>query len=242
MAEIDIGAVCPLHRGAWTLSVAYNFLDWVTHGGSSYMCVNSNGAPAGTSLSNTTYWAQLAKNSSVMPGAVVPFYNVSFLERYPIFWGQSEADTGWLICDGGSDLNGGEVPNLSDRFILGTTDVSAAKETGGSNTTGNTTVGGTISNVATGGATSYTTLALSQIPSHGHSFNQYAGGDGGPTSPGSWGSRQYTKWSTDAAGGSGSHAHSLSGTEHSHTFTGSSHNHSATPPYYKLVYCVKLPE
>lgn len=179
---------------------------------------------------------------AALPGAVIPFYNVEFQGRHPIFWGKSTADTGWVICDGGSDLNGGTVPNLSDRFILGTTDAAKAKETGGSSTTGNATAGGTISNNATGGTTGYTTLALSQIPSHGHTYNQYAGGDGGPSSPGSWGSRQYTKWSTDAAGGSGSHAHGISGTEHSHTFTGSSHNHSATPPYYKLVYCVKLPE
>lgn len=175
-------------------------------------------------------------------GAVVPFYNVSFSGRHPIFWGETEPDSGWIICDGGSDLSGGSVPNLSDRFILGTTDAAKAKETGGSSTTGNTTAGGTISNTAAGGTIGATTLTTRQIPSHTHTFNQYAGGDGGPTSPGSWGSRQYTKWTTDAAGGSESHTHSISGASHNHTFTGRPHSHSFTPPYYKLVYCVKLPE
>ena len=68
-------------------------------------------------------------------GAVVPFYNVTLSGRYPIFWGESEADTSWLVCDGGSDLHGGNVPNLSNRFIMGVTSVSAAKKTGGSTTT-----------------------------------------------------------------------------------------------------------
>lgn len=47
-------------------------------------------------------------------GAVVPFYNVSFSDRHPIFWGETEPDSGWIICDGGSDLSGGSVPNLSE--------------------------------------------------------------------------------------------------------------------------------
>lgn len=186
--------------------------------------------------------ANISNSITIMSGAVIPFYNVTFQGRYPIFWGKSAPDTGWLICDGGDDLNGGTVPNLLDKFILGTTDVTKAKETGGSSTTGNTTAGGTISNTAAGGTIGATTLTTGQIPSHTHTFNQYAGGDGGPSSPGSWGSRQYTKWTTDAAGGSGSHTHSISGASHNHTFTGSPHSHSFTPPYYKLVYCVKLPE
>lgn len=176
------------------------------------------------------------------PGAIIPFYNVKFSDRHPIFWGETEADNGWLICDGGSDLSGGTVPNLQDCFILGTTNVSEANTSGGSNTTSNTSTSGSISSESTSGSVGYTTLALSQIPSHNHTYNQYAGGNGGPSSPGSWGSRQYTKWTTDNAGGSGSHTHSFSGSSHNHTFSGSSHSHTFTPPYYKLVFCVKLPE
>ena len=63
--------------------------------------------------------------AGIKAGAVVPFYNVTLSGRYPIFWGESEADTSWLVCDGGSDLHGGNVPNLSNRFIMGVTSVSA---------------------------------------------------------------------------------------------------------------------
>lgn len=112
--------------------------------------------------------ANISNSITIMSGAVIPFYNVTFQGRYPVFWGKSAPDTGWLICDGGDDLNGGTVPNLLDKFILGTTDVTKAKETGGSSTTGNTTAGGTISNTAAGGTIGATTLTTRQIPSHTH--------------------------------------------------------------------------
>lgn len=184
-------------------------------------------------------------------GAVIPFYNVSFNEdgRHPIFWGESEPDAGWLICDGGDDLNGGTVPNLSDRFIMGTTDAAQAKATGGSNTTGNTTVGGTVANASVGGSVGSTTLAVSQMPGHNHLTRWAACGAADPYAANStyvsWpvgGTRMSSGAYSDATGGSGSHTHSFSGSSHSHGFSGASHNHSATPPYYKLVYCVKLPE
>ncbi|MEG1825452.1 MAG: hypothetical protein RR501_11845 [Cloacibacillus sp.] len=191
-------------------------------------------------------------------GAVIPFYNVSFDEngRHPIFWGETEADTGWLICDGGDDLNGGMVPNLSDKFILGTADVTKAKETGGSNTTGNATAGGSVGNTVaggsigsttTGGTVGATTLAISQIPSHNHAGFVYSGYGYNAYST----SNYEATGATGYAGGSGAHSHGFSGSahnhaftgnSHNHTFTGSAHSHSATPPYYKLVYCVKLPE
>ena len=97
--------------------------------------------------------------AGIKAGAVVPFYNVTLSGRYPIFWGESEADTGWLVCDGGSDLHGGNVPNLSNRFIMGVTSVSAAKKTGGSTTTSSTSTGGTV------GAT---TITSSNAGSHQH--------------------------------------------------------------------------
>ncbi len=171
-------------------------------------------------------------------GAVVPFNNVSFEDRHPIFWGETEPDPGWIICDGGSDLSGGSVPNLSDRFILGTTDVTKAKETGGANTTGNATTGGTVGNNTAGGTVGATTLSVSQMPSHTHGGFLYSGSGYNAYTTSNYNALN----TTGAAGGSGSHAHSLTGASHGHSFTGGSHTHSATPPYYKLVYCVKLPE
>lgn len=191
-------------------------------------------------------------------GAVVPFYNVGFSEngRHPIFWGETEPDTGWVICDGGDDLQGGTVPDLSDKFVLGTTDAAAAKQTGGSGMTENTTAGGSIGNTAAGGTVAAataggtvgaTTLAVSQIPSHTHSGFLYSGSGYNAYTTSNYNAQS----ATGAAGGSGSHTHSFSGASHSHgftgashghTFTGSAHRHATMPPYYKLVYCVKLPE
>ena len=152
-------------------------------------------------------------------GAVVPFYKVTLSGRYPIFWGKSEADTRWLVCDGGDDLHGGNVPDLRDRFIMGVVSVDEANKTGGSGTTSSTTIGGNVGS---------TTLTTSTMPSHNHAGFQYttAGYNGYATA------NYLAKSTTGNTGGSGSHTHSLSSTSHSHTFT---------PPYYSLIYLVKLP-
>ena len=209
--------------------------------------------------------------AGIEAGAVVPFYNVTLSGRYPIFWGKSEADTSWLVCDGGSDLHGGNVPNLSNRFIMGVTSVSAAKKTGGSTTTSSTSTGGSI------GAT---TITSSTSGSHNHIIGKMTysrtitenrisnlinnnvlsieiaqsevnrlnvnniSGAGCNRATGTANSltvftdihvapTSQSNITTGAiSGGSGSHTHS---------FTGSSHTHTITPPYYTLIYLVKLP-
>ena len=164
------------------------------------------------------------------PGAVVPFYNVTLSGRYPIFWGKSEADTGWLVCDGGSDLHGGTVPNLTNKFIMGTNTVSGAKKTGGSTTTSSTSTSGTV------GAT---TLSSTTSPNHRHNLatSSHVSGINNTTgyavTYGNVGAIQTnTTVISLTTGSSGSHTHS---------FTGSSHTHTLTPPYYTLIYLVKLP-
>ena len=199
--------------------------------------------------------------AGIKAGAVVPFYNVTLSGRYPIFWGESEPDTGWLVCDGGSDLHGGNVPNLSNRFIMGVTSVSAAKKTGGS-----TSVSGTI------GAT---TITNSNAGSHSHIIGNYYYG---PNSTGTDRSAYLissvnntlsldisasASSSTVYIGGcvtskSGANANSLyintrrcgsnsaiyvntgassrTSGSHTHSFSG-----TVTPPYYTLIFCVKLP-
>ena len=67
MATINAGRVRPYPRGAWSNSVKYNFFDLVTNGGSSYLCINTSGAPAGTALSNGTYWALIAEKGDTGP-------------------------------------------------------------------------------------------------------------------------------------------------------------------------------
>ena len=73
MATINAGRVRPYPRGAWSNSVKYNFFDLVTNGGSSYLCINKGGAPAGTAVTNTTYWALIAqKGATGATGATGP--------------------------------------------------------------------------------------------------------------------------------------------------------------------------
>ncbi|WP_204245017.1 collagen-like protein [Cloacibacillus sp. An23] len=61
MSEIDIGAIYPLHKGTWSETEAYDFLDMVIKDGSSYLCIAEDGAPAGTAVTNTSYWGQIAQ-------------------------------------------------------------------------------------------------------------------------------------------------------------------------------------
>lgn len=73
MAEIDIGAIYPLYKGAWSSGAAYDFLDMVIKDGSSYLCIAEDGAPAGTAVTNTTYWGQVAqKGDTGATGATGP--------------------------------------------------------------------------------------------------------------------------------------------------------------------------
>ena len=166
-----------------------------------------------------------ASDIAVPKGIVAPFYNVKLSGRYPIFWGDTEANTGWLVCDGGSDLHGGNVPNLINKFIMGTNTVSGAKKTGGSTTTSSSTIGGNVGS---------TTLTTSTMPSHSHPYVDFRYPSPVQTLAGTWG--DYTMGNTNVTtsntGGSQSHTHSLSSTSHTHTIT---------PPYYTLIYCVKLP-
>ena len=78
-------------------------------------------------------WHEINDNSNSAnfePGAIVPFYKVTLSGRYPIFWGKSKPDTGWLVCDGGDALHGGSVPDLRNRFIMGCTSVDEADNWG----------------------------------------------------------------------------------------------------------------
>lgn len=210
-------------------------------------------------------------------GSVLPFYSVNLGgpdNRNPIFWGESEPDTGWLICDGGSDGRGGSVPDLRGKFIMCSTYSGDAGQTGGAASVTptvsvqNATQGGNISTVTVAGNTDVrgtginvqgTTLTTDTIPYHAH--NVYAaqvceaGGGRFCVDAGAGGTAVYS--ATTPIGGNGAHAHPIYDAghfhyfshNHSHVFTGVSHTHVATasaistiPPYYKLAYCVKLPE
>ncbi|MCB8570193.1 hypothetical protein LJE06_03615 [Bilophila wadsworthia] len=222
--------------------------------------------------------AQAAVMSLMLPGVVVPFYRVNLggpEKRNPIFWGETEPDTGWLICDGGSDGRGGSVPDLRNRFVMCSSYSGDAGQTGGADSAtptisvqntvqggsiGDTKAGGTVSNSATGVSVQATTLDGNTLPAHSHQLNAAqvceSGGGRFCVDAGSGGLIGYSWVST--VGNSWGHTHGITdpghyhgfvGVAHTHTFTGAAHTHAATantintlPPYYKMAYCVKLPE
>lgn len=195
-------------------------------------------------------------------GAVVPFYNVNLggeANRNPIFWGQSEPDTGWLICDGGSDGHGGSVPDLRGKFVMCSTYSGDAGQTGGATSVTptvsvqNATQGGSIATSPTYVTTQATTLTEATLANHKHTnanrIAYQAGGSNGAAC--SWSEPNATR-DGDAIGYAGlsqGHLHGINDPGHFHAFTGEAHTHAATanaistlPPYYKMAYCIKLPE
>lgn len=203
------------------------------------------------------YWKAFVAGGGRIPGEVVPFYNVNLggeANRNPIFWGQSEPDTGWLICDGGSDGQGGSVPDLREKFIMCSSYSGDAGQTGGAasvtptvsvqNATqggsiGNTTATGNVGVSGTNVGVQGTTLSVAQLASHSHrnSLKYVNANNSESTSSAFSSSGNPSYYSTDETGGNQwhdhgvydpGHTHSFSGTAHTHTFTGAAHTHVAT--------------
>ena len=120
--------------------------------------IEANESPYPTPKDESNVWfRENSGGGGVSAGAVVPYYKVTLggpESRNPIFWGQDEFDPTWLLCDGGSDGRGGTVPNLSERFVLGTTNISDIGNTGGGYSG---SVTGTISSTVAGGTVSAST-------------------------------------------------------------------------------------
>jgi|GEM_PF-1200542 len=139
--------------------------------------------------------------SAAIPGTIVAFAGTFGGEgnRHPIPLGGSEPDTGWVLCDGGSDGKGGTVPDLRGRMIMGVSDAYKAGSTGGSAKHSHS-LSGTVGD---------TTLTVAQLASHGHGINI-------PTEYNGEGTR-YRQWvntksgNTSATGGSQPHTHDLTG-------------------------------
>ena len=161
--------------------------------------------------------------SAAIPGTIVAFAGTFGGEgnRHPIPLGGSEPDTGWVLCDGGSDGKGGTVPDLRGRMIMGVSDAYKAGSTGGSANHSHS-LSGTVGQ---------TTLTVEQLAAHNHqipfdlllplagsSVNKF------PKS-GSYGQ------STDSTGGSQPHTHTLSG---------ASGAADSLPPYYALALIMRI--
>ena len=147
--------------------------------------------------------------------------------RRAIMPGESEPRENWVKCDGGSDGQGGSVPNLQGRFIRGASDSVPAGSTGGS-ATHTHSISGTVGE---------TTLTEAQMPSHAHLPSNRAtfiteGGSGEAQINASPQYKAYSicKW-TDTTGKSASHTHSLSET------SGAA---DSLPPYYALALIMRI--
>ena len=159
--------------------------------------------------------------SAAIPGTIVAFAGTFGGEgnRHPIPLGGSEPDTGWVLCDGGSDGKGGTVPDLRGRMIRGASDSVPAGSTGGSETHSHS-LSGTV------GAT---TLTVEQLASHKHGGTVILGSGAGGGVPGTSGTAYYLS-AMDNAGGS---------QPHTHTLDGASEEESSLPPYYTLAYIMR---
>ena len=142
--------------------------------------------------------------------------------RYPIPLGTSVPNTNWCICDGVT-TNGLVVPDLRNRFIVGS---------GSDYITGNTG-GASSQSVTVSGSVGSTTLSTSQMPSHTHSitgtYRKDGYGGGSPWNGGAWSGTSSA--STGSAGSSWGHSHDFSGT--STTVT-------TLPPYYALAFIIMI--
>lgn len=136
--------------------------------------------------------------------------------RRAIMPGESEPRENWVKCDGGSDGQGGSVPNLQGRFILGASEDHKAGSTGGSETHAHS-LSGTV------GAT---TLSVEQLAKHSHHMATYVGQAGSNAYAATVGSLS----STQTTGGSQPHTHALDG---------ASGEANGLPPYYALSYIMR---
>ena len=120
----------------YTSSLNYEVGNEILSDGKKWKCVAENGpgTTAGVKAPGpgSDYWKRA--DQSRYAGEVVPFYNVTLGGsdgRRPIFWGETEPDEGWVLCDGGSDGQGGNVPNLIGKSIEGSNTQDAGGSSGG---------------------------------------------------------------------------------------------------------------
>lgn len=238
-------------------SLDYEPTNEIFYQGKKYRCLKANGASSTAVVpgADATTWRNM--DNQVPAGAVLPFYNVTLGGsdgRRPIFWGQTEADEGWVLCDGGTDGNSGNVPNLVDKFIRGSSVANAG---------------------TTGGADSQT---LATVPAHTHTITIGTAGNhthtrGTMNITGKFGMRGLGEQTQEVSGAFTNEGFTAAtpdtgydysqtgmGFDASKSWTGETsssgaHTHTATcastggdttvstlPSYFSLAYFVRLPE
>lgn len=118
----------------YSASLDYEEGNEINHKGKKWRCVKANGKNSKLvePSTNSDYWREAS--ASHIAGEVVAFANVRLGGsdgRRPIFWGESSASEGWVLCDGGSDGRGGNVPNLIGRCVEGTNPNQSGSVSGG---------------------------------------------------------------------------------------------------------------
>lgn len=158
----------------YSASLVYEPGNEVFSAGVKYRCLvaNGTGTTAGVVApgSNKTVWRNLDL-PSVLAGQVTPFYNCTIGGsdgRRLIPWGSTTAEESYILCDGGSDGSGGNVPNLIDNFVLGSS-VANAGQTGGS-------LQSTIPAVTINATVGSTVLTVDQLPAHTHTGSTNSAG------------------------------------------------------------------
>ncbi|WP_288229806.1 hypothetical protein [uncultured Desulfovibrio sp.] len=211
----------------WSKDRCYLTPILVLHRGDVYKWLDKNGLGTAAGLKepgkagSEKFWSRVSGDKR---GQVAPYYKVTFGGsdgRRPIFWGETEPDENYVLCDGGSDGAGGTVPDMRDRMILGASDKHPAGSTGGSETHDHS-LSGTV------GAT---TLSVEQLTWHNHA---YIGSQGlYPSADGiiSGGTGNVGTGYVQSTGGSQPHTHSLAAS------TGTANNLS---PYYALAYVMRI--
>lgn len=161
--------ICWFQQGGimqYTATLDYEPGNEVFSAGVKYRCLVANGPGTAKGVVNPSADKTVWSNQdlpSVLAGQVTPFYNCKLGGsdgRRLIPWGSTDADESYVLCDGGSDGRGGNVPNLIDRFLLPSRVTDAGKTGGGLRLL--------VPGVTVNGTVGETVLTIDQIPSHSH--------------------------------------------------------------------------
>ena len=240
----------------YTATLDYEPGNEVFSAGVKYRCLVANGPGTAKGVVNPSADKTVWSNQdlpSVLAGQVTPFYNCKLGGsdgRRLVPWGSTDAYESYVICDGGSDGRGGNVPNLIDRFLLPSNVDDAGKTGGGlSLQVPGVTVNGTGS-FQVGGYPLYTTNHTGAFIGSDIGDADGHGQDASPNRPKAVSFSAARSW-TGYTSYDGTHSHSMNlnntggGKGHTHTITSSSEMQTLTldrPPFYRLAYFVKLPE
>lgn len=161
--------ICWMQQGGimqYTATLDYEPGNEVFSAGVKYRCLVANGPGTAKGVVNPSADKTVWSNQdlpSVLAGQITPFYNCKLGGsdgRRLIPWGSTDAYESYVICDGGSDGRGGNVPNLIDKFLLPSNVADAGKTGGGLSLQ--------VPGVTVNGTVGETVLTVDQIPSHTH--------------------------------------------------------------------------